>query len=453
MSRSKRKRQKVRNQKQTQKAKEAATPSAPVADAPSTTPAVAAEPATPSASVTAAAPSAAAASEAPAVAAEPVRPLPAAGEAVPEVRESAPEAIRVVHADMLEADMWDADEHSLAIELFRLTQRIGRSRDPQALRAALEEVSASIASILEADEVGFMRLLEGDGDSPARLQLVAAHGLEVGDEALVVFDVGTGLAGHVAQTGEAVRIADAPRDPRFAELYGQRTRIGSLLAMPLVAHGKITGVVTATRQEIRGFQAGDEKRLKTIALSVGADLENASYLLKATTDAITGLGNRTKLLTALQRETDRARRYQAPLSLTLMDIDGLKAVNTAYGRDFGDRVLAQFGRRLSAMLRQSDTAVRFGKDEFVVLMPMTDVDGATDTATRMHEDLRDNPIVVDGQTVQLTLSAGIAAMLPDDDGSLDMLERADTAITTAKKLGGQHIVVQPDGSMAHLDVD
>jgi diguanylate cyclase (GGDEF)-like protein len=333
------------------------------------------------------------------------------------------------------------DDGSLARALFRITCLLSVRDTRGVVRENMARVASEVASIAQADTVSILSLESGDDVVPARLVLRAAHGLSVGDEGLVTFDIGDGVAGTAAANGELISIEDAPRDRRFSALYGQRTEIGSLVAAPLVFRGKVLGVVTASRKEIRAFAPMDVERIKQVASAIAQDMEQTTLLHHATIDPLTVLGSRLALLIALPREVEVSRRYHADLSLLVLDIDGLDAVNQQHGRVVGDRVLVESARRLRAALRAADLPVRLGGDELAVLLPMTSSNNARALAKRLTRTLA-APIGGGAATIDVKWSVGTATLGADED-ALSLLWRADDALAQAKTQGGDAIVTAP----------
>jgi diguanylate cyclase (GGDEF)-like protein len=331
----------------------------------------------------------------------------------------------------------DADG-SLARALFKVTCLLA-VRDHRGVPPEnMQKVAAEVAQIVEADTVSLLKLEHGDDVVPSRLVLVGAFGLAPVDEGLVTFELGDGVAGKVALSGEVMRIEDAPRDPRFSRLYGQRTEIGSLLCLPLRYGGRVFGVVTASRREIRAFSPADEERLAVVASSIAQDMEQTRLLFDAVTDPLTGLGSRLSLLIALPREVEVARRYRTDLSLVVLDLDGLAAVNEKHGKLAGDRVLIESGRRLRGALRAADLAVRLGGDEFAALLPMTSSNNARALAKRLLKTMA-QPVV--GEDA-LKWSLGVSTLAADED-ALGLLWRADMAVDDAKREGGDRFHAAP----------
>jgi diguanylate cyclase (GGDEF)-like protein len=333
----------------------------------------------------------------------------------------------------------DDDEGTLSRALFQITTLLGGAlARPGAQSAqALQQLAAAVARVCDADTVSLLRLQPGDGDLvPPRLVLTASHGLDVVDVGVVSFDVGDGIAGRVAATGDIVRVEDAPRDPRFSRLYGQRTELGSLVAVPLRVGRRILGVLTASRREIRAFSALDEDRLVTTATAIALDLEQARLYREAVGDPLTGLVSRVALLHAMPREVEIARRYQTQLSLVLLDADGLSALNSDHGRAAADHFLRTSAERLARTVRAADLVARFGGDEIVVLLPMTPANQARATAKRLVRALTTPPI-----EPGCTWSVGVGTLqMHQDEDAAGLLARVDQAVVEAKKQGGNTIV-------------
>ncbi len=153
---------------------------------------------------------------------------------------------------------------------------------------------------------------------------------------------------------------------------------------------------------------------------------------QASHDALTALPNRLLLHDRMAQALAAAERGQHPLALLLLDLDRFKEVNDTFGHHYGDLLLQHAGARLRATLRQSDTVARLGGDEFAVLMLDGDRDGALRLAATIHDAL-DAPFVVDGQSLQVGASLGIA-LYPEHGGDAQaLLRRADVAMYVAKR--------------------
>jgi diguanylate cyclase (GGDEF)-like protein len=128
----------------------------------------------------------------------------------------------------------------------------------------------------------------------------------------------------------------------------------------------------------------------------------------ATTDALTGLANRRHLLAELEKELRRTGRSGRPLSVLMVDLDHFKDINDRYGHAVGDAVLVAVAARCLARLRAIDLCGRIGGEEFVVLLPEADAEGAATTAERLRTDLAESPIDTTSGPLRVTISIGVA---------------------------------------------
>ena len=155
----------------------------------------------------------------------------------------------------------------------------------------------------------------------------------------------------------------------------------------------------------------------------------------AHTDSLTGLANRRWLLELLEREFLRARRYQRPLTLVYLDLDGFKEVNDGFGHLFGDGLLRSAARSMQAVLRAADLLARIGGDEFAVLLSETDLAGADKVVGKLRRALASTTRPYGTALPPLTFSAGICQLREDDRTIDDLILRADEAQYLAKSVG------------------
>ena len=186
----------------------------------------------------------------------------------------------------------------------------------------------------------------------------------------------------------------------------------------------VTQISAAVRQAVAG-PAADELVAQIAAIlasTVPEDvervaLENAQLQheleLLQSVDPLTGLRNRQRFFEDLRREVAAARRYESPLSLLVLDVDGLRSVNETRGYDAGDRLLLTLGELLLTRLRVTDIAARIGDDDFAVILPRTPAVGAESLAGRIADTLGD------------WVDIGIAALDATVTSGSDLLERAD----------------------------
>jgi len=162
----------------------------------------------------------------------------------------------------------------------------------------------------------------------------------------------------------------------------------------------------------------------------------------AITDALTGLHNRRYMETHLATLVEQAQARGRPLTVLVLDIDFFKAVNDTHGHDAGDDVLREFAVRLKKSIRGIDLACRLGGEEFVVVMPDTDMAVATMVAERLRRRIAADafPIHKGERKVEVTISIGLAALAGPEDGAASVLKRADQALYRAKRDGRNRVV-------------
>lgn len=170
----------------------------------------------------------------------------------------------------------------------------------------------------------------------------------------------------------------------------------------------------------------------------------------AVTDPLTGTFNRRTFLDLAEKEIARARRSQAPLSLVMFDLDHFKKVNDRYGHVAGDYVLKRFVEVAQLCLRQEDLLVRYGGEEFCLLLPDTDVGDAVALAERIRAATEYAMFIFDEgqseQRIHVTVSGGVAKL--GADARIDTLvARADEALYAAKNAGRNQIAVAPDDAI------
>jgi len=170
----------------------------------------------------------------------------------------------------------------------------------------------------------------------------------------------------------------------------------------------------------------------------------AQTIEMAITDGLTGLHNRRYLDSHLVTLFERAASRNRPLSLMITDIDKFKPINDTYGHAAGDEVLRDFARRLRKNVRGIDLACRFGGEEFVIVMPDTEQHIAERVAERIRHEIESQPFATGGgtQALRVTVSIGVASMIPGKDSAETLMKRADAALYEAKNTGRNRVVAK-----------
>jgi two-component system cell cycle response regulator len=167
---------------------------------------------------------------------------------------------------------------------------------------------------------------------------------------------------------------------------------------------------------------------------------------QAIMDSLTQTYNRHYFVGRLAAEVRRASRYSRPTSMIFLDVDTFKQINDQYGHLQGDQVLRDLGQLLRSNLRDVDVVCRYGGDEFVVLLPETDLEMARVTADKLRTSVETHPFPnLDSPelTLKVTVSVGVSTLDPDLSED-DLIHRADSALYRAKKAGRNRIAIDGD---------
>jgi two-component system, cell cycle response regulator len=193
-------------------------------------------------------------------------------------------------------------------------------------------------------------------------------------------------------------------------------------------------ITTATLQHGDRVQVG-----RTICKFLATGHVEAAYYEEihrlVTSDGLTGLSNRRAFGEALAREFSRSARYRRPLSLLLLDIDFFKNINDTHGHLAGDMALRTLGQLLRGNLRREDIVGRIGGEEFAVILPEIDLDGARVVAEKIRNLVAENTFKYDEITMQFTVSIGVVIQRREDTDPDELLRRADELLYTAKRSG------------------
>lgn len=175
-------------------------------------------------------------------------------------------------------------------------------------------------------------------------------------------------------------------------------------------------------------------------LNLELDNANNRLLYLAETDPLTGILNRRKFIQQAEVEFGRAIRTQIPLSLLSLDLDHFKQINDKWGHAAGDEVLIHFTKTISSLLRNYDLFSRMGGEEFLILLPGTEIKGAEKTAHRILEVIREQKIEFNGIEIFYTVSIGVV-LLQEGDNLETFFSRGDSALYKAKENGRNRVYI------------
>ncbi len=227
-----------------------------------------------------------------------------------------------------------------------------------------------------------------------------------------------------------------------------RYRIRTALCVPVLQNQEIIALVYAykTDTNARPFDQNDIQLSIAVSHQVVLAIQRSQILEQARgfeqlalTDSLTGLDNRRNFLKLAESEIERARRFEHPLSLMILDIDEFKEINDTYGHLVGDQVLVAVAQRLQSNLRTIDLLARYGGDEFIIFLVEADNKYAAKIGQRLHKSITDNPVDTDRGQLDLSVSIGIAALDRGFTNEVDLFRIADDALYAAKSAGKNQI--------------
>ena len=186
--------------------------------------------------------------------------------------------------------------------------------------------------------------------------------------------------------------------------------------------------------------------LTASALSLALVFRSQKLLQLATSDPLTGLFNRGYVDDRFAIELSRAQRYGKPVTIAVIDADRFKSLNDTHGHAAGDLALRRIGAILRSSFRESDTAGRYGGEEFVVILPETDAETAQRKLESLRQLVASTPIVLAarGEQVQLTISVGVATFPHDGEDASELFGLADKRMFQAKRDGRNRVVAGPE---------
>lgn len=337
----------------------------------------------------------------------------------------------------------ERSRNELRKSLTRLGSTLSSSLD---LGGTLSVVVDTAMETLRADRAVLM-LLTPEGDA-----LYTKVGRGVG--APPRMSLHEGVAGHVVRTNDPVLLPDGGDAPEPA--HGEPTAAFQV-SVPLHAGGRVIGVLTLLRDTAAGaFSADDVDTIRSLAAQTSVAIHNVILHQQAQrqslTDPLTGLWNFRYFQIQAERERNSAVRFARPLSLLIVDLDHFKEVNDRYGHPAGDAVLVEIARCLRDVSRLPDVVSRYGGEEFALLLPDTDYEGALATAERLRSRVADAPASLpasgaeghEAVQVTVTCSVGVATFPTHADDVASLLQAADQAMYRAKSGGRNRVVGAED---------
>lgn len=306
------------------------------------------------------------------------------------------------------------------------------------------EISGSLNLRYVADAVTKAALTIGGFDA-ARMWLIddARHELTVvhdsGDHFGPASDhetvqLGEGLVGRAGQFGRTL----ATRSLGALATEYTVDMLVAAIALPMIVGARIVGVLELSSSRPVLLDTSELDVVHSLTGQAASAVEAARFHERADelshTDVLTRLPNRRRLEVDLEAEVVRSTRYHRPLGFIMLDVDHFKTVNDTHGHQAGDEILSEFQSAFNASLRETDTAYRYGGEEFCVILRETDADAAAVVAERLRGVIAQRFSDVGGSPM-VTASLGFAAMPEDAVDAASLLAAADKAMYAAKQSG------------------
>ncbi len=326
---------------------------------------------------------------------------------------------------------------------------------------ALSEIGKLLTSTLDLEEV-LKLVLEKVGDllSAKNWSLLLADELTnelyfeivVGDFAQKIkgkrIKSGEGIAGWVFNNKQPLLVSNVDKDERFTPIIdnftGFKTR--SVICCPLICRGKVLGVIELINKRIeKEFSSDDLDVLIYLSDYIAIAIDNAKNFAKiqelTVRDDLTCLYNTRFFHEMLDREIKRALRKNRDLSLIFMDMDHFKEVNDTYGHLYGSNLLKEVAEIIMRSIRNIDIPIRYGGDEFVIILPETTKEQAGLVANRILENIRNNNFLAkEGLNLKLTASIGYANFPEDAKNKEELVVKADNAMYKVKNISRNNVM-------------
>ena len=333
--------------------------------------------------------------------------------------------------ELLEAEKTIRDRQRDLTVLFRVSSAISQTIDIKRLFDIILETILNI-EFLKVEQKAGIFLIEDD-----RMELVAWTGhTEAFVDLHKSMRIGECLCGHAARTGEIITSGNSNEDIRHTIRYPEMQPHGHVI-LPLKARNRVIGVLYLYIPVDYIIDEGTHNLLYSLGSQIGIAIDNARLYEEAKKyalhDPLTGLANRRMMHIVFERSFNMAKRTGDPFSIIMLDIDHFKNFNDTHGHSAGDRLLVELSKLLIKETRKVDLVVRYGGEEFLILLSETNLERACDVAERMRMGVE--------STLDTTISLGIASLDPSIHSEEDFIKKADEALYKAKKQGRNMVVV------------
>lgn len=306
----------------------------------------------------------------------------------------------------------------------------------------LSKRALNIISRVVNAERGFIVMY---GEKAKRFELIAKRNIEKNELLINFTNKTSALVQRSIEDAKIIIVDDAQKDEALFNLETISTpETSSIAVIPLIQREEVIGVIYLDSSRTHCFDERQKSFLQTFALHTSIALHNAQLYKQAITDDLTQLYTRQYINERMEQEHERAKRYQRPFSVLLVDLDRFKLVNDTYGHSAGDLVLKSVSSILIRQLRDTDIAGRLGGEEFIVILGETELEGAKIIAERMREEIEQETIKKDDKLIKVTTSIGVASYNERHKEQFNrLIEDADKALYQAKNDGRNRVIVSP----------
>ena len=223
------------------------------------------------------------------------------------------------------------------------------------------------------------------------------------------------------------------------------TDFQSVLGVPIITYGESCGSLFIERITGRPYTKADEQNLTLIGRVMGASLnwlkEYEKIYQNATHDGLSNLLNHQTYKERFSEEIQRAKRFQQHMAVLIFDLDKFKRVNDTLGHPYGDYVIQTVAKIMSENVRTVDVVARYGGEEFGIILINTTPEMALVVSQRIVDNIADYPYSMNGESVQMTISAGMSLYPTHSENMKDLIDFADKAMYNAKQEGGNQIKI------------